>query len=77
MTATYINTETFQPFVEVEMVPRVNGQLQEDLSFSVYLPVEPMQDAIVMSGEEKKELMKDAVATHINMDLSVLQKTEI
>ena len=74
MKTMYINEETFQPFVEVEMVPRVNGVLQENLSFNIYLPVEPMQDASVINDEERKKMMKEAVAAHINIDMSNLRK---
>ena len=74
MSTIYVNPETFQPFVEIELVPKVNGKLQEQLSFSVFMPVETIQDARTMNENERKELMKGSVVDYADVDVSNFQK---
>jgi len=78
MTTLYINPDTFQPFMEFELVPKINGKFEEQYSIKAYLPVEPIQDSLAMDEDEGRKLVRESIIHYIKeeIDISNFQKIE-
>jgi len=72
----YIDPKTFQPFLEVELIPKINGKLEERYAIKSYVPLEPLQDANVLNEEDAAELARKVLIDGTSRDISTLEELE-